>query len=428
MLRSRVLRALAPAALSLGVLLAACSGPSTGTEVQGHGTPEPVDRSAEPAAVRANAAMGMNLYHQLQGGAGNFVFSPYGVSTVLAMAQAGAAGTTASQLAAFQQVPTGADLDAGLNALADGLSQRSGEQLSDVRKGRVTLTVPTSLWGQKDTRFDQPFLDTLATSFGTGLRVVDFRSDPEASRKAMNSWVREQTDATIEELVPRGEITDVTRFVATTATSLQAPWDQPFDRLRSHPAPFTLRDGRTVRPVTMTVDAPTGLSYVKGDGWEAVGLPYLGRKLEMVVIAPDQGRFDEVERGFDGAALQQVVSRLQPTALALTLPRFGFTTQDDLAQAVAAGGAPDPFSPTDADFSGVTADERLFLSELAQQTFVSADEEGTEATASTVITTIDRAAASKLESVTIARPFLLAVIDRPTGEPILLGRVLDPTS
>ena len=132
------------------------------------------------------------------------MFSPYGVSVGLAMAGAGAAGATAEQLATVQHLTPGMDLNSGLNALDQQLDGRNGEQTSDVRKGRVSLAGPVSLWGQKDTRFEQPFLTTLSQSFGTGIRVVDFRSDPDASRRAINTWIRDETKGTIEELIPRG--------------------------------------------------------------------------------------------------------------------------------------------------------------------------------------------------------------------------------
>ena len=319
------------------------------------------------------------------------------------------------------------DLDAGLNSIDQMLDQRSGEQSSDVRKGRVALQIPVALWGQKDTRFEEPFLDTLARSFGTGMRVVDFRSDPDASRQAINSWIREQTKGTIEELIPRGSVTDTTRLVASMAAALQAPWDIPFDASRTTTAPFNLIDGGTSNVTMMAVAAPTGLLYAKGDGWQAAAMPYLGRQLEMLVLVPDAGRFSDVEARLDGAELQRIIGLVHSTSLDLQLPRFGFTTQGDLDDPVSEIGAPSAFSPGQADFSGITTDEALDISELPHQAFLSADEEGTEASATTVIPSNAPVRPVTTTTLRVDRPFLVMVIDRTTSEPVFLGRVMNPT-
>jgi serpin B len=423
---------LVTAGLVLASLTAACSGPSTGTEVRSHEGRDAPTTSERDATVLANSSLGTALYRALATGNGNananFVFSPLAVSVGLAMAGAGAAGTTASQLTTVQHVTPDLDLNAGLNAMLQEVSDLGGDRQSDVRKGKIVLQLPDSLWGQKDTRFRQPFLDTLARSFGTGIRVVDFRSDPEAARRAMNSWAAEQTKDNITELVPRGVIDDATRLEVTAAAYLQAPWDQRFDLGRSTRAPFTRLDGQTVTATMMGLQAPTGLLYARSDGWQAVELPYLGRQLAMVVLVPDAGRFADVESRFDGPELQRVLGLMRPTALDLRLPRFGFTTRDELDGPLSAIGAPAAFISGEADFSGMTADEALWIAGFSHQAFLSVDEEGTQGSAATVVPNREPSISTKLTSVAVDRPFIVMVVARDGGEPLVLGRVLDPTA
>jgi serpin B len=423
----RRVRVTAPLLVAVALAIAACGGTSTGSEVRSHEPRDPIDRTAVAPTVEANTSFGMDLYRALAQRNQNFVFSPYGVSVVLAMAAAGATGTTAEQLATIQHQTSGVDLDAGLNALDQLLADRTGERTSDVRKGKVALEIPTALWGQKETRFEQPFLDTLARSFGTGMRVVDFRSDPDASRRAINSWIREQTKSTIEELIPRGSITDTTRLVASEAAALQAPWDIPFDASRTSRATFTLPDGTTTDVSMMGLAAPTGLRYASGDGWQAAALPYLGRQLEMVVLVPDADRFGEVEAALDGPELQRMLGLLRSTSLDLELPKFAFTTQGDLDAPLSEIGAPAAFEPGQADFTGISTDEALDISEFPHQAFLSADEEGTEASATTVIPSKPPTRPVTTTRLRADRPFLVMVVDRPTRELLFLGRVMNPT-
>lgn len=420
-------RVIAPILLAGALGLASCGGTSTGTEVRSHEPRDAADRETIDPTVLANSSLGTDLYQALARRNQNFAFSPYGVSVALAMAGAGARGTTAEQLAVVQHLTPGLDLDAGLNTLDQMLDGRSGEQASDVRKGRVSLEIPVALWGQKDTRFEQPFLDTLARSFGTGMRVVDFRSDPDASRDAINSWIRDQTKGTIEELMPRGSVSDTTRLVASEAAAIQAPWDIPFDASRTTPAPFDLLGGGTTQATMMGLAAPSGLLYASSDGWQAAALPYLGRQLEMIVLVPDAGRFDDVESRFDGPELQRVIGLMRPTSLDLRLPRFAFTTRGELDDPVSEIGAPAAFIAGQADFSGITTDEALAISEFPHQAYLSVDEEGTEASATTVIPSKPPTRPVTTTTLQVDRPFIVMIIDRASGEPLFLGRVMNPT-
>ena len=168
--------------------------------------------------------------------------------------------------------------------------------------------------------------------------------------------------------------------------------------------------------------------YGRDAGWQAVELPYLGRQLGMVVILPDAGTLDAFESRLDGTVLQRVVQSLAPTALDLHLPRFGFTTQGELDDPISEIGAPDPFISGEADFSGITSDEALWIAGFSHQAFLSADEEGTESSAVTIVPAQIPPITAKLTAVSVDRPFLVMVIDRTTGEPLFLGRVVDPTS
>ena len=52
-----------------------------------------------PALVAGNTAFALDLYARLKSAEGNLFFSPYSISTCLAMTYAGARGSTATQMA-----------------------------------------------------------------------------------------------------------------------------------------------------------------------------------------------------------------------------------------------------------------------------------------------------------------------------------------
>ena len=261
------------------------------------------------------------------------------------------------------------------------MASRAGEQRDTTsRTGTVAIDLAQSLWLQKGTTIERDWLDGLATTWGAGVRTTDFRSDPETARKAVNSWVADATNDHIDQLAPRGTISPTTRILAAGAAYLKAPWVTPFADTETRLAPFRHLDGSVSTVSMMRNPDLTDARYGAGDGWVAVDLPYLGRSLWLTVIVPDEGRFTDVERGLDGDSLRDLLRSLAPSTLDLSLPKFGFTTDAPLTDALRSLGltiATDPFA---ADFSGISA-EPLSLTSVLHQTYLAIAEQGTEATA-----------------------------------------------
>jgi myo-inositol-1-phosphate synthase len=166
---------------------------------------------------------GLAMYRLLSGG--NLFFSPYSIAQVLTMTSAGARGQTAQQMAqvlhsAFPQER----LHSAANALDQALSSRgAGED-------GFHLEVANSIWGQQGFAFQPEFLDTLATNYGAGLRLLDFKTAPEPSRATINTTIAQQTHDKITDLLPAGSIDANTRLVLANAIYFNAKWLAPFEK------------------------------------------------------------------------------------------------------------------------------------------------------------------------------------------------------
>lgn len=416
------------AALLLG--LAACGVDDPAQEVRAEGTPRAApDVDLVPTTVAAVNAFGLDLV-RTQGRlrSGNLVLSPWTVASVLAMARTGATGETRTQLDRALHITDDATFDRGMNAVDQLTAQRSGGHRSSQRKGTIDLVTARSLWAPRGTTFDPAFLRTLAADYGSGARVVDFRSDPEAARGTINTWVSGATNQAITQVVPRGAISDFTRMVGASALYPRAPWEVQFPADRTRPARFSARDDQAVEPPTMQLTTANGLLYGRGDGYEATELPYLGQELALLVVVPDPGTLDRFTADLDRARFEAIVQGLQPGPLDLRLPRFGFTTDVDLNEALRDLGLTDLLDERRAELSGITTDEPLSLSAVLHQSFISVDEEGSQAKAATVQAPTDPAAPGPATStkLTVDRPFLFALRDRTTGLILAIGRVTNP--
>jgi serpin B len=173
--------------------------------------------------VTGNTAFAFDLYRQLGANGSNLFFSPYSISLALAMTYAGARSTTEEQMAETLHFTTlGQDrLHPAFNALALELANR-GEDPALKKEERFRLHVTNALWGQDGYRFLSAFLAVLAKNYGTGVQAANFIDTPEQARETINRWASDETEGRIENLLPSGSITPLTRLVLTNAVYFNA--------------------------------------------------------------------------------------------------------------------------------------------------------------------------------------------------------------
>jgi len=427
-MRSFVLRT-TPFAL----LTAACSLGGQDFDVVQSSQPRdtsPTVSTADSAQLaKDNTQLAVDLFHQVaQDDSANVFYSPYSISLALAMTYNGASGNTAAQMAQALRFSLPVErLNAAFDAVDLALASRKNALDSEGHK--VTgfeLNVADSLWADKTLVMQQPFVDTLGQNYGAAVRLVDFVNSTEPARLAINGWVSDQTNAKILDLIGQGDLDSTTRLVLANAIYFDAAWSTPFEPTATHAEAFTRLDGSTVTENGMTQTLET--SYTKGDGWQAVQLPYVGDQTSMVLVVPDSGSFSAVEKGLSGDFVQNVFAGLQSANVHVTIPKFsvkGSTVH--LKDTLVALGMTDAFDVNAADFSKMSTQQQLYVGDVLHQAFVSVDEKGTEAAAATAV--IMKLGAAPGDPVTIDanRPFFFFVRDIPTNTVLFVGRVVDPS-
>ena len=406
----------------LGVF--SCAQPAAGQILQSdkpRDTSPDVSQTDQATLVDGNTAFAFNLYQVLRQTDGNLFYSPYSISEALAMTYAGANGDTAKQMAdTLQFLLAQNQLHPAFNNLDLLLKQRGqGAQGKDDEGFR--LNVVNAIWGQKDFKFLNSYLDVLAENYGAGLRLLDFENKPEDSRVTINKWVSEQTENRINDLIPQGAIDTLTRLVLTNAIYFNAAWQNPFDDKVTSSGTFYMLNGSTTTAQMM--HQSHSLGYAEGDNYQAVELPYSGGELSMVILLPASGSFTEFQDSLDAAKVNDIISNLQRTQVVLTMPKFEFESSFGLNDALRAMGMTDAFDPMKADFSGMDGKKDLCISDVIHKAFVSVDEAGTEAAAATAVI-ITATAILEKATMTIDRPFIFFVRDIQTGAILFIGQVM----
>jgi serpin B len=404
----------------LSLSLVACGTPAAANIVKSDKprvTSPQVSEADQAALVEGNSNFAFLLYNELKANNnGNMFYSPYSISLMMAMAYAGAKGGTAQQISAAMSY--GPDQDK-LPAAFDSLSLQLEKYTSDT--GNFKLDIVNDIWGQKNYSFMSAYLDVLAQYYGAGLRVLDFMNDPEGARQTINEYIYEKTNELINELIPQGSINNLTRLVLTNAIYFQAVWKSQFSSDDTHNREFKLLDGSRVTVSMM--NQRSVFKYASGDGWKAVELPYQGDLIAMDIILPAD--FSSFETSLDSGTVYAILNAMSSRDLQLTMPKFKFGADFDLKAALSALGMPVAFEPGQADFSGISDAEELYIQDAIHKAYVAVDEKGTEAAAAGAVIV---GTTSLPESFVIDSPFIFLIRDLQSGTILFMGRVLNPAS
>ena len=382
---------------------------------------ETVSAAEQAQVTKGNNAFAVDLYAHLRAQNGNLFFSPASISTAFAMADAGARGQTAQEMARVFHFTLPPDqLHPAMGALLQGMN---------APHAGYDLRVADALWAQQDARFLPAYLDLMQKDYAAGLHPVDFKHQPEAVRGTINEWVEQQTNHRIRDLIAPGMLTPLTRLVLTNAIYFKGTWQDPFEKQATRNGEFHVTGAQAVTVPLMSRTG--GYRYYDGGTFQALELPYKGDALTMVVLLPrDADGLQALEQRFTPDAAQAWIARLEPVGrVVVTFPRFTMTQQFELSDTLSAMGMPQAFT-RQADFSGMTGRPEFHIAAAIHKAFIDVNEEGTEAAAATAIGM--RAAAMRMEPPPVIfradHPFLFMIRDVKTGAILFLGRVEDPRS
>jgi serpin B len=389
----------------------------------------PIDPADRQEVIEDNTAFALDLYAKLAAEKkdANLFFSPYSLSSALAMTCTGARGKTAEQMKkALRLSVEDAKLHAVLASLTDGLNE------GDPAKRGCELVVANALWGQKGYKFLDPFLDLNKACYRAGLNQVDFKGNAEGARQTINAWVEKQTRDKIKELIPPRAVDALTRLALTNAVYFKGAWARPFSKQGTRELPFRIPGAAAVNVATMYQEEY--FKFLRNELLEALELPYAGNALSMVALLPRKvDGLPELEKQLTARNLAGWLKALdagREVGTVIYLPRFTSTSSFSLAKTLEAMGMVDAFAPKAADFSGMNGKrppdaEALSISAVLHKAFVDVNEEGTEAAAATAL--LPRAANGGGPPVFKAdHPFVFLIRDKRSGSVLFLGRMVNP--
>jgi len=392
----------------------------------------PIPFSASPAvksAVDGNTVFALDLYQKLKDQPGNLFFSPYSISTSLAMTYAGARGQTETEMARtlhFNLAQT--NLPAAFGELTARMSRIQ-------RWNRITLATANSLWCQKDYQFTAAFLSVVHKFYRAEARPVDFVHSPQAAADEINGWVEHQTNRKIKDAVAPSQFTDLTKLVLCNAIYFKGKWQHQFKVGDTKPDVFHVTTNETLTVPMMHQTGHFKMARSDDDSVELLELPYSGTDLSMIILLPqvdyvspdvEQPGLPDLEHKLTADNLHAWLVKLDqanPHDTWVTLPRFTTSQSFDLVRELKSLGMASAFDST-ANFYGMDGTTNLFISDIIHKSFVEVNESGTEAAAVNlqVVMTAGRA-----DRFVADHPFIFLIRENGSGSILFLSRIVDPT-
>ncbi len=415
--------------VALGSIAAGCT--DTPGTTSADAAPPAGQENGSAADGIAGVAMGNSLFacdlyrHLANDSASeNLFFSPYSISSALAITYEGARGTTADEIGSVLHLPENDTLRregfAGINA---GLN--SGD-------ANYTLRTANALWAEETYPFLPEYIDTAERYYAANATNLDFVGAPEESRRTINRWVEEQTEDKIRDLLPTGSITPLTRLVITNAIYFKGTWVTQFDANETTEDDFDVSQNETVRvPMMQRTDEDAVYPYTETDTLQVLAMPYAhesGRELSMLVILPKDGNLTVAEEALDAERISGMRLSLASQRVDVYFPKFTLETEYSLPETLAAMGMPTAFTGA-ADLSGMDGTKNLFVSDVVHKAFVDVNEEGTEAAAATgVVISLTSVREDATPVFKADHPFVFLIQENETGNILFMGRVIRPVT
>jgi serine protease inhibitor len=373
--------------------------------------------------VNANNQFAFDLYSKYKDDSkykdANIFFSPYSISTALAMTYEGANGQTAEEMKSVFHFPEFDILRPNSAAIYNNINKKDKP---------YELMTGNALWAQYDYKFLEEYFSRVEQYYGGKVANLDFKQETEKSRQTINSFIEQQTNDRIKELLPKSPpvIKLDTRLVLTNAIYFKGDWVLQFDKKKTREADFKITPNQSVKAQMMTLTGEKAkFNYAETENLQILEMPYKGEELSMLVFLPREGTLDEFEQSLTLEKLNEWKNSLQERKIDVYMPKFKFETKYFMKEDLEQMGMPTAFSMA-ADFSGMDGTDRLYISQVIHQAFIEVNEEGTEAAAATAVIMAEKTAG--FSNMFMAdHPFIFMIQEKETGNILFLGRMSDPT-
>ncbi|XP_017546729.1 hibernation-specific plasma protein HP-55-like [Pygocentrus nattereri] len=343
----------------------------------------------------------------------NVFFSPLSVSTALAALSLGAAGETHEQLLSGlgfnSSILTSEEVHQAFLSLLQTLNQRTG----------VDLEVGTALYVQDTFKPHADFLEKMKRFYLSDGFSVDFTKTAETTEQ-INKYVSEKTRGKISKFIE--DLDSRTIMYLLSYIYFKGKWIIPFDPKSTQQRDFHLDDETTV-PVQMMYNKDYFDAHYDQQLSAQVLILHYNDSLSMMLALPEKG-LSALEETISTQHIVKWLRWAMKRKFEIYVPKLSLKTSYSLKNILTGMGMADMFT-NKANFTGISSEENLFVSEADHQASLDVDETGATATA---VTGVGFMPMSWVHTPVLVfdRPFMIFIVDRETKNVLFMGKIFNP--
>ncbi|XP_028975114.2 neuroserpin [Esox lucius] len=368
------------------------------------------------------AEFSVRLYHHMQGGDENIIFSPLSVALALGMVELGARGaslTEIRQALGFSHLPKGAEFPL-LHKLIGVLSEDGHHYV---------ILLANSLFLQSGMTIKPDFLQLIRKYFQAKVEMVDFCKSSAVAAQ-LNGWVENHTKGKIHDLFEASSFSCQTLLTLVNAVYFRGSWKNRFRLKETRPTTFIKDNGSKVQ--TPMMYQMGDFNYGEFDSLSEAGvyqvleMPYEGEDMSMLIVLPRQEvSLAALEPIIQAPLLEEWASNIQRQEVEVYLPRFKVDQKVDLTQTLKDLGIKKIFTDY-ADLSAMTTDgNKSLIRKAVHKAYLDVTEEGAEGAAATGLV-FRRFHPVTRPTFKADHPFFFVIRNRRIGSILFMGRVMTP--
>ncbi|XP_073406257.1 serpin B6-like [Dendrobates tinctorius] len=392
------------------------------------------------ALVTSYNTFAVNIYKNLTEHTDkNIFFSPMSIASALTVLYPGTKGNTELQMANVLNFrrPSG---NIGCHSLASDaiqildIPQVFEEFSSSINQtsNSYTMKMANRLFSEKSLKIIQQYSKLIEKSFQAKIQPVKFLQATEMSRKSINTWVEEQTDGKIKDILPPDSIDSLTKLVLVNAIYFKGSWEKKFPEENTEQKSFRLSKTKT-KPVPMMFQKNKfNISYIEELKTKVLELPYTNNIISMIIMLPEDimdnsTGLEQLEKELSYEKLKDWSNpaMMDKSEVEIEFPRILLEESYDLKTHLTEMGLGDLFNADKADLTGISYKGSLYVKEIFHKAFVEINEEGTEAAAATAAVITARRLPI-VEKFNADHPFMFFIRHNQTQTILFLGKYSSP--
>ncbi|XP_042901612.1 intracellular coagulation inhibitor 2 isoform X1 [Parasteatoda tepidariorum] len=362
--------------------------------------------------------LGINLLKELTKEIGNVFFSPFSISSALAMGFIGSSHETAKEMTSVLGYEAAKVESGDVKTSFLHLFSEINKKTSSV----CTLSIANVVFGDCKLSVQEDFKKSLQDFFHALFVDVDFMNDSAAAVEKANDWVKTKTENKISHLLD--SLDSDTKLAILNAVYFKGFWLHAFKEKSTFLQYFYNKGLEDELKLVEMMHIKEKFFYVEDNSFKALKLPYEGENLAMLLLLPNsRDGVDDLEHQITIEFLRHVKENMCQTEVEVALPKLHLEYSKSLKNNFKNLGLRRAFE-SGAHFDQISDKENLYVSDIIHKAVLEVSEEGTEAAASTAVMLSNYCITHCAEFI-IDHPFVFLIYNCKNDLILFMGKVVE---